>query len=140
MIKVYETTYYYQIDGQGDWIKVGGRGEILEDRDGLPDEDVIFDSWSWNDVMDYLTDHNLLGFWKEKTLFRKRPYLICFEVHGESSDSFYEGDFKTMTYKRVYRERSDVPLQYIVNEFPAEKCVKYFQERGIAWCPLNNTK
>jgi len=142
MLKVYETTYYYRLNNTGDWIKVGGTGELMEDRDGLPNEEIIFDSWSWQDVMDYLKVKNLCGFYLEKTLVRKIPYFTCSNVDSYYGpyDAFSQKDFETFTYKRVYTENKDASLWYIMKQFPAEKCIQYLKERGITTCPINSTK
>lgn len=141
MLKVYKTRYYCQVD-DGEWVKVGGTGKIMEDRTDLSDEDIIFDSWSWSQIMDFLHVKNLDGFYPDKTIFRKRPYFSCYDRDDGYSwcHDFYDGDFNTFTYKRVYIEDEDVSLQYIMDRFPAEKCIRYLKERGITTCPINNTK
>ena len=142
MLKIYTITRYYQLDGQDIWFKVGGTSEVLEDRDGLSNEEVIFDAWSWQELIDYFKEHNLYGFDVGQTLFRKYLYLRCYDaddLYGLGAN-FCQGDFETLTYKRVYTEDKNVSLDHIMKRFPAEQCMQYMKERGLVMCPLNNTK
>ena len=142
MLKVYKTTYYYQIDNSGEWIKVGSSGEVIEERENLPYEEIIIDSWSWEDVMDYLNVKSLSGLYSGRTTFRGIPYFSCnnLDSYYGPYEEFRKNSFKTFTYKRVYTENKDASLEHIMKEFPAEKCIQYLKERGITTCPINSTK
>ena len=39
-------------------------------------------------------------------------------------------------YKYVYKEWKDVPLNYIMEHFSADKCIQYLKERGMSACPI----
>ena len=141
MLKVYQVEYYYSVDG-GKWVQVRDTSEVLEDRDGLPNEEIIFDSYNWNQIMDHLSERSVLGVYKDETFFQHRPYFYCVEedYYDAWSVRFFEDGFDTFSYKAVYTENKNVSLHYIIKEFPAEKCIQYMKEHGMIIYPINNTK
>lgn len=135
MLKLYTRNYYYQINNEGMWFRVGNSFESLEDRRDLPDEEVVIDNWRWGEVMEHLDDGRIIGFRKDETLFKKRPYLYCYDQCGKKV-KFYNNDFETLSYKVVYKEIENVKLDYISKHFPASKVIRYFNEHGITMCPF----
>ena len=135
MLKVYTVNHYYQLNDRGAWFKVGTSFRILEDRINLPDEEIVIDNWRWGEVMEYLDNDRIIGFRKDVTLFKKRPYLYCYDQCGKRI-KFYNNDFETLSYKVVYKEIEDVTMDYISKHFPASKVIQYFNEHGITMCPF----
>jgi hypothetical protein len=139
MLKPYIVKYYYRIN-DGKWEKLDGNGERLEDRDGLPDEEMIWEHWKWQEIMDYLLEHNTPDFHRDSTVFRHIPYFYCSDYYECYITKFFFGDFDTFSYKKVYIENEYITLDNIMKKYPAEKCVQYLKERGMAICPMNNVK
>lgn len=130
MLKVYKVKSYVSING-GDWQRVGYNGHaILDDN---PTEITLLDNATFNECYEYITHHSLNGICLDHTLFRKKPIFYI-------GDSWFEGHrydhFDTISYKYVYEEWEDVSLNYIMNNFSADKCIQYLKERGISACPI----
>lgn len=129
MLKVYNVNRYYQLNDQGTWFSLGDSFRILEDRSSLPTEEIIIDNWRWGEVMEFLEKHHINGFGNDKTFFKKIPYLYCYDQYGQEM-RFGSDAFQNFSYKAVYKEDKSVTLDYIMQRFPAEKCIQYIKERG----------
>ena len=138
MLKTYNKKYYYQINGNNEWFRVGDIGQCLMDRDNLPNEELIWDNWNWQMIMDFLKKNTNQYFYRNQTTFRKIPYFYCYDDDYYTSYRFFFGDFETFSYKVTFEECNNITLADIIKCYPADLCVQYLKERGIALCPLNN--
>lgn len=129
MLKVYRVKSYVSIDG-GDWEHIGHDGYTIRDDD--PVEKIFLDNSTFNECYEYIKEHKLDGVYSSYTLFRKKPIIYICEF---CTDYRYDY-FDTISYKYVYEEWEDVPLTYIMERFPADKCIQYLKERGITACPI----
>ena len=130
MLKVYTVKSYVSING-GDWQQVGYNGHtILDDN---PTEITILDNATFNECYEYITQHSLNGICLDHTLFKKKPIIY---INDSRSDSHRYDQFDTISYKYVYEEWKDVPLNYIMEHFSADKCIQYLKERGMSACPI----
>lgn len=130
MLKVYTVKSYVSING-GDWQRVGHSGHIMTDNN--PTEKVFFKDATFNECYEYIKEHKLDGIYFSYILFRKKPIIYI-------STSFYcahrYDHFDTISYKYVYEEWKDVPLNYIMEHFSTDKCIQYLKERGMSACPI----
>ena len=130
MLKVYTVKSYVSING-GDWWHVGYDGHTI--TDDSPTEKILLDNATFDECFEYIKDHNLDGIWLDSTLFRNRPIIY---IGKNSYDAHRYNHFNTISYKYVYEEWKDVPLNYIMEYFPADKCIQYLKERGMSACPI----
>lgn len=130
MLKVYTVKSYVSING-GDWQRVGFSGYTMTDDN--PIEKVILNNATFDECYEYIKDHNLDGIWLDSTLFRNRPIIY---IGKNFYDAHRYNHFNTISYKYVYEEWKDVPLNYIMEYFPADKCIQYLKERGMSACPI----
>ena len=130
MLKVYTVKSYVSING-GDWQRVGISGHTMTDDN--PIEKILLDNATFNKCYEYVSHHSLNGIWLDSTLFRNKPILYI-------GDSWFDGTrydhFDTISYKYIYEEWEDVPLNYIMEYFSADKCIQYLKERGMSTCPI----
>ena len=130
MLKVYTVKSYVSING-GDWQRVGISGHTMTDDN--PIEKILLDNATFNKCYEYVIRHSLNGIWLDSTLFRNKPILYI----GDSwFDSTRYDHFDTISYKYIYEEWEDVPLNYIMEHFSADKCIQYLKERGMSTCPI----
>lgn len=130
MLKVYTVKSYVSING-GDWQQVGLSGHIMTDNN--PTEKVILNNATFDECYKYVSQHSLNGICLYSTLFKKKPIIYINDNH------LYEhryDHFDTISYKYVYEEWEDVSLNYIMNNFSADKCIQYLKERGMSACPI----
>lgn len=130
MLKVYRVKSYVSINGE-DWLHIGYDGHKI--TDDSPTEKILLNNATFDECFEYIKNHNLDGIWLDSTLFRNRPIIYI----GESSwDAHRYDHFNTISYKYVYEEWEDVSLNYIMNNFSADKCIQYLKERGMTACPI----
>ena len=130
MLKVYTVKSYVSIN-EGDWQRVGHSGHIMTDNN--PTEKVMLNNATFDECYKYVSQHSLNGIYLYSTLFKKKPIIYINDNH------LYEhryDHFNTISYKYVYDEWKDVPLNYIMENFPADKCIQYLKERGMSACPI----
>jgi hypothetical protein len=135
MLKVYRIEYYVAIDG-GEWHEVydGYHPYVLRD-DEEPTTCNILNSITFEECHEYLQNHHLCGMHCGIDIF-KRPYIRI--RHNWSYDDWETyRRFKSISYKRVFKECPRVTLAEIFKHFPADQCIQYMKERGITACPMN---
>ena len=130
MLKVYTVKSYVSING-GDWQRVGISGHTMTDDN--PIEKILLDNATFNECCEYISHHSLDGIWLDSTLFRNKPILY---IGDGWFDSTRYDHFDTISYKYIYEEWEDVPLNYIMEHFSADKCIQYLKERGMSTCPI----
>ena len=131
MLKVYNYYTYVSVDG-ADWRRIDG-GHIIREEE--PKELLILDNATFDETYDYLSNHIVWNMWRDCTLFRKKPVI---EVgYSDALDSVKYKHFKTLSYKKVYREWKDVPLSWLMEHASADQFIQYLKERGITTCPMN---
>lgn len=130
MLKVYTVKSYVSING-GDWQRVGFSGHTMTDDN--PIEKVILNNTTFDECYEYVSQHSLDGIYLDSTLFRKKPIIYI----GDSIFDNHRYDyFDAISYKYVYKEWKNVPLNYIMEHFSADKCIQYLKERGMSACPI----
>ena len=130
MLKVYTVKPYISINGE-DWQRVGLSGHIMTDNN--PTEKVILNNATFDECYKYVSQHSLDGIWLDSTLFRNKPILYI--GYGWFDSTRYD-HFDTISYKYIYEEWEDATLNYIMNNFSADKCIQYLKERGMSTCPI----
>ena len=124
MIKVYTVKSYVSING-GYWEHISH--DIYTIRDDDPVEKVFLYNSTFNECCEYIKKHALDGIYLSYTLFRKKPIIYISDSYFGSHRYYH---FDTISYKYIYEEWEDVPLTYIMEHFPADKCIQYLNERG----------
>lgn len=130
MLKVYRVKSYVSINGE-DWWHVGYDDHTI--RNDNPIEKVFFKDITFNECYKYIKEHELNGISLDSTLFRNKPIIY---IGNSYFDSYRYDHFDTISYKCVYEEWKEVPLTYIMEHFPADKCIQYLKERGMSACPI----
>lgn len=102
MLKVYSINHYYQLNDSDEWILIpNSHSMTLENRDNLPDEELIIDTWSWQTLIDYLKKHYNIGeLHYNETAFRKTPYFCYFywKKHNKLKEKrFFSKSFTTLS-------------------------------------------
>lgn len=130
MLKVYKVKSYVSINGE-EWQHVGVDGRTVRD-DNLT-EKIFFENFTFNQCYEYLKEKGLDGIWRSETFFRKRPMLYIGEWLYEAKSYT---SFDTISYKYVYEEWKNVPLDWIMKHASADQCIQYLKERGMTACPI----
>ena len=132
MLKVYRVTNYVLVNGN-ECYKVGRCHDTM--LDNLKITTTTIDNGSFDEWCEFLQEQELDGIYYTTTFLRKKP---CIVTHNWGYDDYKKyTHFDTLSYKSVYREMPDVSLNYIMRNFPADKCIQYLKERGITTCPMN---
>jgi hypothetical protein len=130
MLKIYLVTNYVSIDG-ADWREVGYGGyQAADQKPG----DIEVHNLSFDKVREYLETNRLDGVRNDATLFRKRP-IISVRYTG-AWDAVGYRHFDTLSYKREFKEWTDVTLEWIMKNLSADECIQYLKERGMTACPI----
>ena len=132
MLKVYNVVSYVSVNGAG-WRAVGRPGHCCTDEDR--DVKFILDNASFAEAREYLDHYFLDGVYNTRPFLRKRP-VIAVRYCGAFDDVMYK-NFKTISYKNVYTENTDVTLGWMIEHLSAEQTIQYLKERGITTCPMN---
>lgn len=130
MLKVYTLKSYVSINGE-DWQRVDCSSYIMTDNN--PTEKVMLNNATFDECYKYVSQHPLDGIYLSSTFFKNKPIIYINDRH------LYEhryDHFDTISYKYVYKEWKDVPLNYIMEHFSADKCIQYLKERGMSACPI----
>ena len=130
MLKVYTVKSYVSIN-EGDWQQVGRSGHTMTDNN--PTEKVMLNNATFDECYKYVSQHSLDGIYLYSTLFKNKPIIYINDRH--LCEHRYD-HFNTISYKYVYEEWEDVPLDYIMEHFSADKCIQYLKERGMSACPI----
>lgn len=135
MLKVYRVEYYIAIDC-GDWHKVEEKHcypYMLRD-DQEPTSQFI-PMMTFAEFYEYIQKHPLSGVNYGKHILGK-PYIeLMYDWSWDSWERYYK--FKSILYKRVFKECTSMTLAEIFKNFPADQCIQYLKERGITACPMN---
>lgn len=136
MLKIYKIHNYVSVDGSP-WRRVI-RGWLADTpciaaEDHSPDHPLC--ELTFEDAHEYLSNNELDGIWADKTFFRKKP-IICARYADAFDDVTYK-HFQFVSYKTEYVEWVGVPLDWIINNLPADQAIQYLKERGITACPMN---
>ena len=132
MLKVYRVHDYVSIDG-ADWREVGGYGTNV--IDGEAENKLCLDNASFAEAYEYITYNYLSGVWNGTTLFRNKPIIKV--SYNDAWDPVEYHHFKTISYKREYKEWKDVSLKWLMEHTSADQFIQYLKERGITACPMN---
>ena len=130
MLKVYTVKSYVSINGE-DWWHVGCNGHTISDENLT--EKIFLDNVTFNECYEYVCHQPLDGICPSGTLFKNKPIIYIKDI---SFDDYRYDHFDTISYKYVYEEWEDVSLNYIMNNFSADKCIQYLKERGMSACPI----
>ena len=130
MLKIYTVKSYVSIDGS-EWQHVGVDGYTAKDNN--PTKKIFFENLTFEQCYEYLQTKKLDGMWCSKTFFKKRP--IIYIGHSTLDNTCYKS-FDTISYKYVYEEWKDVPLEWIIKHISADQCIQYLKERGMTACPI----
>lgn len=137
MLKIYKVRNYVSVDG-ADWRQVI-RGWLSDIECKASNEDLdmkyMARRLSFDEAREYLNGHKLDGVWNDTTFWRKKP-TICVRYCDAWDDVIYK-HFNTLSYKQEYEEWTDVSLQWIIKNLPADQTIQYLKERGITTCPMN---
>lgn len=135
MLKVYEVKYYVSIDG-GEFRQVEEKWcypYVL--RDDNEPKTLFLPAMTFQECYEYIKSKPLYGLSYGKSIFGK-PYIrIMYDWSWDSWEGYYK--FKTISYKRVFKECTNMTLAEIFKNFPADQCIQYLKERGMTACPMN---
>lgn len=135
MLKVYEVKYYVSID-DGEFRQVEEKWCYLYVlRDDNEPKTLFLHTMTFEECYEYIKSKPLYGMNYGKSIFGK-PYIkIMYDWCWDSWECYYK--FKTISYKRVFKECTNMTLAEIFKNFPADKCIQYLKERGMTACPMN---
>lgn len=131
MLKIYNVDSYVSING-AKWCRVGNTGYCASSEDLC--EDLIIDNLGFAATYKFLFQHHPDGLWLDTTLFGHRP-VICISYFRAEGAVRYK-NFYSFSYKVVYKEWSDVTLNWIMNRLSADDAIQYMKDRGMAVCPV----
>ncbi len=133
MLKVYNVYDYVSIDG-AKWRTVGSYGRYKVADEEL-ENTLVLDNASFDETREYLSQHLLDGVWNDSTWFRNKPIIAV--SYQDAWNSVEYRHFKTMSYKREYREDKNVSFKWLAEHLSADRFIQYLKERGITTCPMN---
>lgn len=136
MLKIYDVQSMFQLNNEGKWIKCGDGGYTCKDSNDIQQERIVFNNFSWDQVVDFLKINHVDGFYNENTLFRKRPFIHIYFRSRESTLDLFENSIETISYKFVYTERENVSLEWIFKHLSADESILYCKQRGMQICPM----
>ena len=90
---------------------------------------------SFEEAYAYLQNSPLDGLGPSTTYWREKPRIWV--RYDDAWDTVSYKHFNTISYKREYKEWTDVSLQWIMENLPADTTIQYLKERGITTCPMN---
>lgn len=131
MLKIYNVTNYVSIDN-ADWREVGGCGYKATDEE--PENKLVLDNLSFDEVYEYLSQNHLSGVLDDSTFFRNKPIIRV--DYNDAWDFVEYRNFDKMSYKREFEEWRGVSLNWIMKHLSADQCIQYLKERGITACPI----
>lgn len=137
MMKIYKVHNYVSIDG-GDWRKVTRSWfdcDRCEVHSSKPRMKFILSGNSFNEAYEYLSNNKVDGLLSDTTFWRKKPQIWI--QYEDALEAVEYKHFHVITYKREYVEWTDVSLEWIMKNLPADQCIQYLKERGITTCPMN---
>lgn len=130
MLKIYNITKYVSING-ADWREVGS-GTIASEEE--LETKLVMDNLSFDEAYKYLSNNYLSGAWSDNTFFRNKP-IIKVSCYGAWEPVVYRR-FNTISYKKEFKEWSNVTLDWIIKHLSADECIQYLKDRGITTCPI----
>ena len=132
MLKVYRVKYYVSVDG-GEWRQVGNSGYSITDKE--LSELVIIDNASFVDAREFLKNTPCFGVYNNETFFRHKPIIMI--KYNDALEQVVYRNFNTLSYKIVYKEWTNVSMQWLIEHASADQCIQYLKERGMTSCPMN---
>lgn len=137
MLKVYRVKYCVSING-GEWreVKEGlNYHYVLRDECEPTDQYLLPSTMTFQEFYEYIKSKPLHGVNRGKSIFGK-PYIrVMHDWSWDSWECYYK--FNTISYRRVFEERTNITLSEIFKHFPADQVIQYLKERGITTCPMN---
>ena len=130
MLKIYQKNNYVSINGDA-W-RVISYDEIASDKE--LETQLVLDNLSFDEARDYLLQNYLRGVWNDETFFRHKP-TITVDYYSSFEPAKYK-HFKTISYKTVYKEWTNVTLDWIIKHLSADECIQYLKDRGMTTCPI----
>ena len=139
MLKIYTVSQQFKIDDK-DWQECGERGWGCIEESSVTPETIRANCVDWHE-MARLIETSPYGWFDglvtDKTFFRKRPYICAFRCRWHDEEwRFFPKDFKAISYRVLYKERSYVSMEWIFEHLSADNAIQYFKERGMNVCPI----
>lgn len=137
MLKVYKVEYYVSID-DGEWREVEEGlhyNYVLKDEAESKEQAILPRAMTFQEFYEYIKSNPLYGVNYGKNIFGKQYITLMYDWSWDSWESYYK--FNTISYKRVFKECTNMTLSEIFEHFPADKVIQYLKERGITTCPMN---
>ena len=131
MLKVYNYYAYVSVDGV-EWRRIDDGHKITDEE---PSDCLILNNATFDEVREYLSEHIVWGMSNDSTFFRKKPIISIY--YSDAWGSVEYKHFKTLSYKKVYKEWENVPLKWLMEHATADQFIQYLKEHGITTCPMN---
>lgn len=131
MLKVYIKTTYLAING-GEWREVGYDDHVLSDKELR--ETIPYNFMSFESAYEWLMNNRLSGVIPFITSFRRKPCIYV--KYADAFDRVCYKRFNTMAFKCEFKEWTDVTLEWIMRNLPADQCIQYLNDRGMTSCPI----
>ena len=133
MLKVYNKRTMISIDDE-QWEQIGYTAKLMSENN--PPEKIVFENKTFLECFEFLKEHFICGLCNEGSLvFRKPTIGISYTNHFSRISYKY---FNKISCKYVYEENNYISLNEIMEDFPAERCIEYLKDHGIAACPILN--
>ena len=133
MLKIYNIHDYVSIDG-ANWREVGGWGHCVADDTKVPDT-IHLGQMSFGETREYLSKNHLSGVWNDGTFWLNKPIINV--NYNDAWEAVAYRCFDTFAYKRVFTEKEDTSMDFLMKELSADQFIQYLKERGITTCPMN---
>ena len=140
MLKVYRVYNYVSIDG-AEWREViWGWCDPTKTKvsDEPLDTEYLLHNTSFDDAYEYLQNNELDGLGIDTTYWKEKP--IIWVRYEDAWDTVSYKRFNTISYKREYKEWTNVSIDWILKNLSADTAITYLKERGMTVCPIINTK
>ena len=137
MLKIYKVHNYVSIDG-ADWREVVWSWYMPTEKKASSEPiktEYFLNNASFEEAYAYLQNSPLDGLGPSTTYWREKPRIWV--RYDDAWDTVSYKHFNTISYKREYKEWTDVSLQWIMENLPADTTIQYLKERGITTCPMN---
>jgi hypothetical protein len=127
MLQAYKTSTYIIVDGEKQWMSFDTKVILVENSNlEIIEEVYTFDEIIKNNAtgLSYI----VVG----KNWLFKRPYVKIQYSWGNETLYYH---FNTLTVEKHYKPY-DLTMNELFDSFPADKCIQYLKERGMAACPI----
>lgn len=126
MKKVVEFNHEFKIGEKDIWhpVSIWAKVEYTE-----PIEEIIILK-SFNEALSFV-ENGFRNAYVGKTLFKKKPKLILSTPHYDFAKKITEKNFKTIYYRKVYRDVVNPSIEYLVRNLSADDFAEWYKDKKL---------